>query len=94
MGAQDELHEQPRTLVTSIVRSRIEETLEILKDRLAEAGLDQYSGRRIVLTGGGAQLNGVRELAEYVFNKRTRIGHPHGILGLDETFAGPDFAVD
>ena len=93
MGAQDELHEQPRTLVTSIVRSRIEETLEILKDRLAEAGLDQYSGRRIVLTGGGAQLNGVRELAEYVFNKRTRIGHPHGILGLDETFAGPDFAV-
>jgi len=93
MGAQDELHEEPRTLVTSIVRSRIEETLEILRDRLVEAGLDQYSGRRIVLTGGGAQLNGVRELAEYVFNKRTRIGHPHGILGLDETLSGPDFAV-
>jgi len=28
-----------------------------------------------------------------VFNKRTRIGHPHGILGLDETLSGPDFAV-
>ncbi len=93
MGAQDELHEEPRTLVTSIVRSRIEETFELVKERLMSVGLDQYAGRRIVLTGGGAQLNGARELAEYVFNKRARIGHPHGVLGLEETLSGPDFAV-
>lgn len=93
MGAQDELHHEPRTLVTSIVRSRIEETFELLKERLLVAGLDQYAGRRVVLTGGSAELNGVRELAEYVFNKRARIGRPHGVLGVDETFSGPDFAV-
>jgi len=35
----------------------------------------------------------VRELAEYVFNKRVRIGRPHGVLGMREAIAGPDFAV-
>ncbi len=93
MGAQDELHHQPKSLLTAIVRSRVEETFEILARRIADAGLETYSGRRIVLTGGGAQLNGVPEVAELVFNKRVRIGKPHGIMGLKETLAGPDFAV-
>ena len=93
MGAQDELHYQPKSLLTSIVRSRVEETFEILANRIADAGLESYSGRRIVLTGGGAQLNGVPEVAELVFNKRVRIGKPVGIMGLKETLSGPDFAV-
>ncbi len=93
MGAQDVLHNEPRSVLTGIIRSRVEETFEIIRDRIQEAELDIYSGRRIVLTGGGAQLNGVREVAEYVFNKHVRIGRPHGILGLKEALSGPDFAV-
>ncbi|NNE58653.1 MAG: cell division protein FtsA [Hellea sp.] len=93
MGAQDTLHHEPKSMLTGIIRSRIEEIFEILRDRMNQKGLDAYSGRRIVLTGGGAQLNGVRELAEYVFNKRARIGRPHGVLGLDESLSSPDFAV-
>ncbi len=93
MGAQEELSHHPRELLTSIIRSRVEETFELLRDRIADSGLENYAGRRIVLTGGGCQLNGVRELAEYVFNKRVRIGRPHGVLGMREAIAGPDFAV-
>lgn len=93
MGAQDELHYQPKSLLTSIVRSRVEETFEIIANRIADAGLESYSGRRIVLTGGGSQLNGAPEVAELVFNKRVRIGKPVGIMGLKETLSGPDFAV-
>lgn len=93
MGAQDTLHHEPKSLLTGIIRSRVEEIFEILRDRMNEQGLDAYSGRRIVLTGGGARLNGVRELAELIFNKRARIGRPHGVLGLNENLSGPDFAV-
>lgn len=93
MGAQDVLHKEPKSVLTGIIRSRVEETFEILRDRIQEADLEVYSGRRIVLTGGGSQLNGVREVAEYVFNKRVRIGRPHGVLGLKDTLSGPDFAV-
>ena len=93
MGAQDTLHHESKSMLTGIIRSRVEETFEILRDRMNKKGFEEYSGRRIVLTGGGSQLNGVRELAEYVFNKRVRIGRPHGVLGLKNELATPDFAV-
>ena len=93
MGAQDTLHHEPKSLLTSVVRSRTEEIFEALRERLQEVGMDVYSGRRIVLTGGGAHLNGIREIAELVFNKRARIGRPTGVLGLTDTLTGPDFAV-
>jgi len=93
MGAQDMLHHEPKSMLTGIIRSRVEEIFEILRDRMNQKGLDVYSGRRIVLTGGGARLNGIRELAELVFNKRVRIGRPHGVLGLKDKLSGPDFAV-
>ncbi|MGB3454868.1 MAG: cell division protein FtsA, partial [Litorimonas sp.] len=93
VGAMDELQHHPRARLTSIIRARTEETLELVKSRLVEAGLDSYSGRQIVLTGGASQLSGLAELTEIVFNKRVRIGVPHGVFGLSDAIAGPDFAV-
>ncbi|HHL42197.1 MAG TPA: cell division protein FtsA [Hellea balneolensis] len=93
MGAQDELHNEPLSLLTRCVRSRLEETFEILRDRFKEAGIEEYSGRRIVLTGGAAQLAGVAQLAEFIFKKRVRVGQPHGLFGLDDDMSGPGFAV-
>ncbi len=93
MGAQDELHEESLSVLTGIVRSRTEETFEILRDRFAAAGIGSFAGRRIVLTGGAAQLSGAVQLAEYIFGKRVRVGQPHGLLGLPDTMSGPDFAV-
>ncbi|MDC0880133.1 cell division protein FtsA [Hellea sp.] len=92
MGAQDELAHHPHELLTSIIRSRVEETFEILKEKIWKSG-QEVNFRRIVLTGGGSQLNGVRELAEYVFNKKVRIGIPHGVMGLNESISDPDFSV-
>ena len=93
VAAMDELQHVPRSELTRIIRARAEETLELIKSRLMDAGLDSYSGRQIVLTGGAAQLSGLAELTEIVFNKRVRIGTPHGIFGLSDTLGRPDFAV-
>jgi len=93
VGAQDRLQHHPRAMVTEIIRSRIEETFEMISERLHDSGMEEASGRQIVLTGGGAQLTGVRELCELYFNKRVRVGQPHGIFGLDEMLMASDFAV-
>jgi cell division protein FtsA len=71
----------------------MEETFELLRDRIFKAGLETYSGRQVVLTGGGAHLNGVRELATNVLGKRVRIGQPYGVFGLSDELSQPDFAV-
>ena len=93
MGETGESHEESRALLTSIVRSRLEETFEILRDRLNNAGVSEFSGRRIVLTGGASQLSGAAELAGMIFGKRVRVGRPQGLLGLSEHASGPDFAT-
>jgi cell division protein FtsA len=83
-----------RSMLTGIVRPRVEETLELLRDRLRAGGLDKLNaGRRIVLTGGGSQLNGVRELAARVFEGHVRIGRPQRFTGLGDAVAGPGFSV-
>ena len=93
MGAQDELTHIPISELTAIIRARVEETFEIFANRFKQAGITQYAGRRIVLTGGAANLSGAAQLGEYVFGKRVRVGQAHGIIGLDDTMSGSDFAV-
>lgn len=84
----------PRSFLTGIVRPRVEETLELLRDRLNSSGIERAGyGRRIVLTGGGSQLNGVRELAARVFEGHVRVGRPQKYAGLADAVAGPGFAV-
>jgi cell division protein FtsA len=47
----------------------------------------------VVLTGGGARLEGLEELAESIFGHRVRLGVPRGLAGLAEPVSGPEWAV-
>jgi cell division ATPase FtsA len=53
----------PRSMVVNIIRPRLEETFEMVKERLDGSGLTRAAGTRVVLTGGACQLGGARELA-------------------------------
>jgi cell division protein FtsA len=48
---------------------------------------------RIVLTGGGANLTGCAELAQYVFNLPVRVGAPRISGGVIDEYKTPDFAT-
>ncbi len=82
----------PRTMVVNIIKPRIEETFEMVRDRLDAAGLGKEGGSRVVLTGGGSQLVGVRELAARVLDRQVRVGRPLPVRGLAEAASGPAFA--
>lgn len=83
----------PRSVLTGIIQPRIEETFELVRDRLIDCGLSSISGRRVVLTGGAAQLNGVREIASRILSKQVRLGRPLTLSGLAEATGGPAFAT-
>ena len=53
----------PKSLLVSIIAPRLEETFELVRNRLDASGCDKIAGRRVVLTGGACQLHGARELA-------------------------------
>lgn len=79
--------------LNNIVRARIEETLELVKARLETSGVEPLAGNRLVLTGGGSQLQGVRELAAEILQKQVRFGRPLRLRGLAEAVSGPAFAA-
>jgi cell division protein FtsA len=83
----------PRSMVIGIIRPRLEETLEMVRDRLDSAGLGRAAGGRVVLTGGASQLVGVRDLASKILDRPVRLGRPAGIRSLAESASGPAFAT-
>jgi cell division protein FtsA len=83
----------PRSMLVSIIRPRLEETFELVKERLESSGLTRAAGNRVVLTGGACQLGGVRELAAHVLGKQVRLGRPAALRGLPDAAAGPAFAT-
>lgn len=74
----------PRALLTRIVRARVEETLELVRDRLNRSGYGHIIGKRVVLTGGGCQLTGIAETARRILGRNVRCGRPLGVSGLPE----------
>jgi cell division protein FtsA len=83
----------PRSMLTGIIQPRLEETLELVRDRLAQSNAQQVAGRRVVLTGGASQMNGIRELAARILEKQVRLGRPIRIAGLAESTGGPAFST-
>ena len=91
---EDEHHiaRVPRSQVVRVVKPRLEETFEMVRDRLAQTGLAREAGNRVVLTGGASQLVGVREMAERILDRKVRLGRPLPLKGLDRN-AGPEAAT-
>jgi cell division protein FtsA len=83
----------PKSLLVGIIAPRLEETFELVRSQLEASGFEKLAGRRIVLTGGACQLQGVRELAALILDKQVRIGRPLPVAGLTEATAGPALAT-
>ncbi len=82
-----------RENLVHIVRPRVEEMLEIIKHDIKEKGhLDKIQGG-IVLTGGTANIPGIVEVCQEVFDVQTREGIPKKIEGIDNKINSFEFTV-
>ncbi len=95
VGEEDQVsgHQVPKSLLTGIIQPRLEETFELVRSRLEASGVDRMAGRRVVLTGGAAQLAGVADLAALILDKQVRVGRPLGLHSLPQDVSGPAFAT-
>jgi len=86
-------HLLSRARVVRISKPRVEEILEMVRDRLGASPFAAEPGGRVVLTGGSSQLTGLPELASRILGRPVRIGRPLGISGLPDAAKGPAFAA-
>jgi cell division protein FtsA len=82
-----------RETLVQMIKPRVEEILEMVRDRLAASPFAAEPRGRIVLTGGASQLVGLTELAARILGRPVRIGRPLGLSGLPDVAKGPAFAV-
>lgn len=82
-----------RGQLAGIIQPRCEEILELVRAEIEKSGYENAIGRRVVLTGGSAQLSGMRQLAEMVLDKTVRIAKPYGVEGLTSLSGVPQFAT-
>jgi len=89
----DTVQQVPKSMLTGIIRPRLEETFELLRARLEASGTQHLAGRRLVITGGASQLNGAREVAAQWLDRQVRLGSPAHVQGMPESAHSPGFAV-
>ena len=81
-----------RSTINSIIKPRTEETLELIWQKLKEYNFHRKQIKNLILTGGGAILEGIAEYAQVIFDSNVRIGMPLSIKGLDKKFINPQFS--
>ena len=74
--------EVSRGVLASIIQPRVQEIFELALHEIRQSGCYDLLTTGIVLTGGGALLEGVDELAEEVTGLPVKIGRPSGLGGL------------
>lgn len=82
-----------RADLIGIMRPRVEEILEGVREILDAAGFDCMPSQQIVLTGGGSQIPGLDTLATRMLGPNVRIGRPLRIHGLAHQYTGPTSAA-
>ncbi|HTP91834.1 MAG TPA: cell division protein FtsA [Xanthobacteraceae bacterium] len=82
-----------RATLVQIIKPRVEEILEMVRDRLAASPFAAEPRGRVVLTGGASQLTGLSDLASRILGRPVRIGRPLGISGMPDAAKGAAFAV-
>ncbi len=82
-----------RRILSEILQPRAEEIFHLVWDEIRRAGYEKALNSGIVLTGGGAILEGMPEIAEQIFDLPIRRGAPMGIGGLADHVSSPAFAT-
>ncbi|HLF29168.1 MAG TPA: cell division protein FtsA [Anaerolineae bacterium] len=79
--------------IAEIIEARAEEIFSLILQEVKRSGYDGLLPAGLVLTGGSAQLRGLRELGRQTLNMPVRVGGPHDLVGLVDTISTPAYAT-
>ncbi len=84
----------PRSEICSIIQPRMAELFTMIESKISSITKSRQLSGNIVITGGGALLPGVIELASDIFKTQAiRIGIPGTFGGLISEYRSPEYAT-
>jgi cell division protein FtsA len=85
--------ELSRQTLAEVVEPRYDELFRLIQAELRRSGFEDLIASGIVLTGGGAKMEGLIELAEEIFHMPVSLGAPRNVAGLKDIVRNPVFAT-
>ncbi len=92
-GEDGEQESVSKKEVADIISDRLEELFSYIDRELKNIGRSGLLPAGVILTGGGAHMDGIVELAKKRLRLPVRIGQPKMLVGLSDQTDGPEFAV-
>ena len=86
-------HRLSQRALAEVIEPRAEELFMLARAEIERAGAAGMLTSGIVLTGGGAVLTGMADLAERVFRMPVRLGVPLHLSGLVDVVASPMYST-
>ncbi len=90
-GDKNSFKQITRSSLNAIIRPRIEETLEMIWQKIKDNNLNNKKLNNVVLTGGGAMMDNIEKYVETIFASGVRVSSPLEQLNLDNKFNKPNF---
>jgi cell division protein FtsA len=90
---EEEMRVVSRRDVAEILQARAEEIFSMVLTEIKRSGYDGLLPAGIVLTGGTAQLTGIKSFAREIVGLPARVGAPQKMEGMIERVSAPAFAT-
>lgn len=81
-----------KIVLAEIIEPRVTEIFSLLHKELVRSGAEEFLTSGLVITGGCANLQGICQVAEQIFNLPVRVGYPRGIMGLTDLVNYPEYS--
>jgi cell division protein FtsA len=88
-----EAREISRWQIVEILEARAEQLFQIIRKEIGRLGMDGNLQEGVVLTGGGAKLPGMLDIAERELNCPSRNGLPEAINNWPDELLSPDWTT-
>ena len=88
-GERRESRDAPRLFINQVLEGRAVELFEMVREEVTRVGMQRAIASGVVITGGGALLPGICDVAERVMECPARIGLAQGFLGWPDELNDP-----
>ncbi len=81
------------SFVSEVLGARADELFQVIRELILEKNLQGEITGGFVLTGGGALIKNLPELAEYILEKPVKLGYPAAFGGMTTAMQHPKFST-
>jgi cell division protein FtsA len=80
-------------VIADVLGARAHELFQLIDASLQDKRVGSEISGGVIITGGGALIKGMQELAEYILKKPVKIGYPRSFGGMTNIMQNPKFST-